>query len=493
MGHQQALERTAAPQEPVSARRGAAFSSKVFGYWVVGLDALVVILAGAASAHDLLAYTGHPELLSVYLVAVAAGTAILLFVFKLMHLYEFGQFSQSPAPLRRLVPAVGVSLISLTAVAFALRLDFLDFALARTWLVAWFALTAVGIIVARVALRTAIAGLSRSGRLRRNIAIVGSGEQAARMMQALSSGREPWNNMVGVFDDRRVPRGDELVPRTPPGSIDDLVDLVRNNMVDDIVVALPWAANTRLIELVTRLDDLPVEIYIGSDLASFVFPRSTLGWLSGVAVLDVVKNPLAGWRAVAKAIEDKILASCMILVLSPIMATVALAIRLDSPGPILFRQPRFGLNNHIFHVYKFRSMYHNRPPEAGTPQAKRGDPRITRVGAIIRRTSLDELPQLFNVLEGTMSLVGPRPHAVDHNKYYGGVIESYFARHRMKPGITGWAQVNGLRGETDRPEKMKARVQYDLEYIENWSLWLDVKIIAKTVAIVLFKGQDTAY
>ena len=492
MGHQQALERASTPQGAAAVRRGAAFSSKVFGYWVVGLDALVTLLAGAASAHDLLAYTGHPELLNVYLVAVAGGTAVLLFVFKLMHLYEFGQFSQAAAPLRRLVPAMVVSLFTLTAIAFALRLDFLDFAYARTWLGAWFALTLVGVVVARVALRTAIASLSRSGRLRRNIAIVGSGEQAARMMQALNGGREPWNNLVGIYDDRREHRDGDAVPRTPAHSIDDLIELVRNNMVDDIVVALPWAANTRLIELVTRLDDLPVEIHIGSDLASFVFPRSTLGWLSGVAVLDVVKNPLAGWRAILKIIEDKVLATLMIILLSPLLAAIALAVRLNSPGPILFRQPRFGLNNQIFHVYKFRSMYHGRPPEIGTPQAKRNDPRITRVGAVIRKTSLDELPQLFNVLEGTMSLVGPRPHAVDHNEYYGGVIDSYFARHRMKPGITGWAQVNGLRGETDVPEKMKARVQFDLEYIENWSLWLDLKIIARTAKIVLFQ-QDTAY
>ena len=475
----------------VAPRKGAAFSSKVFGYWVVGLDAIVTVLAGAASAHDLLAYTGHPELLNIYFVAVAGGTGILLFVFRMMRLYEFGQFSQAAAPLRRLVPAMGVSLFSLIAISFALRLDYLDFPLARTWLAAWFALTGVGIVVARVALRTAISSLSRSGRLRRNIAIVGSGEQAARMMQALSGGREPWNNLVGIFDDRLTRREGDAVPKAPARSIDELIELVRNNLVDDIVVAFPWAANTRLIELVTRLDDLPVEIHIGSDLASFVFPRSTLGWLSGVAVLDVVKNPLAGWRAVLKAAEDKILATLMIIVFSPVLAAIALAVKLNSPGPILFRQPRYGLNNQIFHVYKFRSMYHGRPPEVGTPQATRNDPRITRVGAIIRKTSLDELPQLFNVLEGTMSLVGPRPHAVDHNKYYGGVIESYFARHRMKPGITGWAQVNGLRGETDVPDKMKARVQYDLEYIENWSLWLDLRIIAQTAKIVLF--QDTAY
>jgi len=166
-----------------------------------------------------------------------------------------------------------------------------------------------------------------------------------------------------------------------------------------------------------------------------------------------------------------------------------MAIRLDSKGPILYRQPRYGFNNQVFDVYKFRSMYVDRPPETGVPQATRDDPRITRVGRFIRRTSLDELPQLFNVLEGKMSLVGPRPHAVAHNEEYARIIAGYFARHRVKPGITGWAQVNGLRGETDTPEKMAARVRYDVYYIENWSLMFDFIILVRT-AIVGFINKN---
>jgi Undecaprenyl-phosphate glucose phosphotransferase len=474
-----------------SERRGTAFSSKKLGQWLMASDIAVAILAGGASAHDLLSYIGHTELLSMYFVAIAGGTAILVLVFKMMGLYDFSHVSQTTPPLRRLILATAISMFALTAISFGLRLDFMDFPYARTWLGVWFSLTGVGIIVARVAVRTAIVSMSRSGRLRRNVAIIGGGQQAARIYEALAGQSEPWNHVVGVFDDRAERRNPDAMPHPRSGSIRNLIECVRMNMVDDIVVALPWSANSRLIELVTLLDDLPVDIHLGSDLAYFAFPSSNVGSLSGVAVLDVVQNPLTGWRAILKSIEDKVVSSVALVVLSPLLLAVAMAVRFTSPGPILFRQSRYGFNNQIFHVLKFRSMYHNRPPETGTPQATKNDPRITPVGRFIRRTSLDELPQLFNVLEGTMSLVGPRPHAVDHNELYGGVIESYFARHRMKPGITGWAQVNGLRGETDTPEKMQARVKFDLEYIAKWSLWLDLKIILKTAMIVLF--QKSAY
>ncbi|KAF0109630.1 MAG: sugar transferase, partial [Rhodospirillaceae bacterium] len=247
----------------------------------------------------------------------------------------------------------------------------------------------------------------------------------------------------------------------------------------------------RIVEIVRRLDELPVNVHLSSDLVAFTLPRAHFTSFSGIPVLEVIQKPLTGWRIVVKNIEDKIIATVLIMLLSPVLALTALVVRLDSPGPVLFCQPRHGFNNQVLHVYKFRSMYHNRPSEEETPQATRDDPRVTRVGAFIRRTSLDELPQLFNVLEGTMSLVGPRPHAVSHNRFYGELIERYFARHKVKPGITGWAQINGLRGETETQDKMQARVEYDIYYIDNWSLWFDLKIIVKTAKVVLF--QETAY
>jgi putative colanic acid biosynthesis UDP-glucose lipid carrier transferase len=192
---------------------------------------------------------------------------------------------------------------------------------------------------------------------------------------------------------------------------------------------------------------------------------------------------------VIKTLEDRIFAGVTLVLIAPLLAAIAIAIKVDSPGPVFFRQDRLGLNNRAFRIWKFRTMYHAEVPEANVRQATVNDPRVTAIGRFLRRTSLDELPQLFNVLGGTMSLVGPRPHALSHNEEYGSQVRHYFARHKVKPGITGWAQVNGLRGETEEVEKMEARVQYDIEYVDNWSLALDFWILLLTVAVVLFQKE----
>jgi putative colanic acid biosynthesis UDP-glucose lipid carrier transferase len=193
---------------------------------------------------------------------------------------------------------------------------------------------------------------------------------------------------------------------------------------------------------------------------------------------------MSGWGGAVKWIEDKVLATMLLVGLAPLMAAIAVAIKMDSPGPVLFRQRRYGFNNEDIEVLKFRTMYHFRPPEVGFVQATRDDPRVTRLGALLRKSSLDELPQLFNVLGGSMSLIGPRPHAIAHNEQFVPLVASYDARHKVKPGITGWAQVNGFRGETDNIEKMRARVEHDIYYIENWSLWFDLKILILTALVV---------
>jgi putative colanic acid biosynthesis UDP-glucose lipid carrier transferase len=193
---------------------------------------------------------------------------------------------------------------------------------------------------------------------------------------------------------------------------------------------------------------------------------------------------MSGWGGAVKWIEDKVLATMLLVGLAPLMAAIAVAIKMDSPGPVLFRQRRYGFNNEDIEVLKFRTMYHFRPPEVGFVQATRDDPRVTRLGALLRKSSLDELPQLLNVLGGSMSLIGPRPHAIAHNEQFVPLVASYDARHKVKPGITGWAQVNGFRGETDNIEKMRARVEHDIYYIENWSLWFDLKILILTALVV---------
>jgi Undecaprenyl-phosphate glucose phosphotransferase len=246
------------------------------------------------------------------------------------------------------------------------------------------------------------------------------------------------------------------------------------------------AASPTVGEVVRRLATFPTNVHICTGFLRDAFPRQEPMLLFGYPVLTICRRPLAGWERVVKRAEDLILGVVLLLFLSPLMLACAIAIKLDGPGPILFRQKRLGFNNTVFEILKFRTMTPWSGPETEVPQATRDDARVTRVGRLLRRTSLDELPQLFNVLRGNMSLVGPRPHAVPHNVHYTGLIGGYLGRHRVHPGITGWAQVNGLRGETETLEKMQLRVDYDMAYIENWSLLLDLKILFKTVLVCLY-------
>jgi putative colanic acid biosynthesis UDP-glucose lipid carrier transferase len=272
------------------------------------------------------------------------------------------------------------------------------------------------------------------------------------------------------------------------GTVDDLLAFARRDRVDTIVIALPWLSSDRIETCIDKLRTIPANIELCPDILRLHVPFRGVADVVGLPMIKVFDRPLSGWSYFVKAAEDRLLAALLIILTLPLFLTLALLVRIDSPGPVFFRQQRFGFNNDVFTVLKFRTMYHGRPPEDGVPQARRGDPRVTRVGAILRRHSLDELPQLFNVLRGEMSIVGPRPHAVAHNQAYAPIIDGYLARHRVKPGITGWAQIHGLRGETDAPEKMAARIRHDLYYIDNWSLLLDLRIIVTTL-FVGFSGR----
>ena len=238
----------------------------------------------------------------------------------------------------------------------------------------------------------------------------------------------------------------------------------------------------------TRLALTPVKVRLAPDLAAFTYARRPVVILGDVPVMTLFDRPIGGLSALVKAVEDKLLTMIILAMIWPVLLVVAIAIKLDSPGPILFRQPREGFNNRTFDCFKFRSMYHNQLEFKNINQATRDDPRVTRVGRFLRRSSLDELPQLFNVLLGDMSLVGPRPHAPSTRaggRLFSDVVQSYAARHKVKPGITGWAQVCGWRGETDTEEKLIKRFEHDLYYIDNWSIWLDFYILIRTVGAVL--------
>ncbi|MFO1120381.1 MAG: undecaprenyl-phosphate glucose phosphotransferase, partial [Rhodospirillales bacterium] len=350
----------------------------------------------------------------------------------------------------------------------------------QLWFFASFLTSSVLIFTLRGGAKILIRQLASAGVLVRNVAIVGASGQAQHLVSRLRLEDAPWKRVVGIFDDRRTRISREVSGYPVLGSLDDLVRYVRSGKVHDVVITLPWSADDRLVSIIGKLRALPVHIYLGSDLIGYHFPRHREQMLEGVPVLEIASAPLTGWSGLIKIVEDRAVALGTITLLSPLLLLIAVAIRLNSPGPILFRQKRYGLNNQEIVVYKFRSMYHKRPREEGVRQATKNDPRVTTIGRILRSTSLDELPQLFNVLQGNMSMVGPRPHAVEHNEQYAQLIGGYHGRHKVKPGITGWAQINGFRGETDTVDKMRARVEHDIFYIENWSLWFDFKIMILT-------------
>jgi len=336
--------------------------------------------------------------------------------------------------------------------------------------------------------RTHVRSLQASGAFGRTVAIVGAGEPGRRLVEHLSIAHDPSIRLIGVYDDRRtrVPATVGSVPVL--GTVDDLIERARRDHLDTIVVALPWSSTDRVSACLEKLRMIPADVQLCPDVLRLGSPFRGVTSTSGVPMIRVYDRPLSGWSYFIKAAEDRVVAAILLILALPLFVGIALMIKLDSPGPVFFRQSRQGFNSNVFTVWKFRTMHHDRPDEPTVPQATRDDRCVTRLGALLRRHSLDELPQLFNVLKGEMSIVGPRPHAVVHNQSYAPIINGYLARHRVKPGITGWAQVNGLRGKTQVPEKMAARVQHDLYYIDNWSLLFDLRIMAQT-ALVGFSGK----
>ncbi len=380
----------------------------------------------------------------------------------------------------------------ITTALFLLTLGFLlktSDDVSRVWAVGWFAAAGALLLVARLAMTIWVRHLKRRGSFNQRVAIFGAGPQGQRLADYILRSDRLTITIIGFFDDRRDGRVPTMAHGIPVlGNLVSLVDTIRAGRVDQVIVALPWSAETRLQQVVSHLALTPVRIRLAPDLASFVFARRPVVLLDELPVMTLFERPISGLDAWTKAAEDRILAALALTLFAIPMLLIALAIRLDSPGPIFFRQPREGFNNRPFRVYKFRSMYHNRAQHTEITQASRRDPRVTRVGAILRRTSLDELPQLLNVMQGEMSLVGPRPHAPSTRaggRLFSDVLSSYAARHKVKPGITGWAQVCGWRGETDTEDKLIKRFEHDLYYIENWSIWFDFYVLARTVVALV--------
>jgi Undecaprenyl-phosphate glucose phosphotransferase len=326
---------------------------------------------------------------------------------------------------------------------------------------------------------------TNKGYLTLRTVIVGGGKAGADVINELKRQKNLGIHIVGLFDDRGDSRsGSEIAGEPKLGSVDDLVEFGRRTRVDLVVFALPISAEGRILEMLKKLWVLPVDIRIAAHSAKLRFRPRSYSYIGSVPVIDVADRPIADWDVVMKWLFDKVVGTLMLIALSPVMALTALAIKIDSRGPVLFKQKRYGFNNDLIEVYKFRSMKVEDSDATAAKLVTKGDPRVTRIGRFIRKTSLDELPQLFNVVfKGNLSLVGPRPHAVNakaEERRYDEAVDGYFARHRVKPGLTGWAQINGWRGETDTHEKIQNRVEHDLYYIENWSVLLDLYILLRT-------------
>jgi putative colanic acid biosysnthesis UDP-glucose lipid carrier transferase len=409
----------------------------------------------------------------------------------LMHFSGLYRFEVGAQPFRYLIPiavSFATAVLFLLAAAFSIKVSE-DFS--RLW-VGSFAVTSVTFVFsARVLVSFAFSSLLGKQLLRRNLAVVGDGEQTVRFMQRLRRDRSHPVAINGVFLDSP----ERLIAGLNPeltgafrlgGDLDALVREARSGAIDDVVIALPWSEDDRVMAIVSKLRELPVNIYLASDLIGFRTDfRSPPGHFGTLPVVQLVGKPMSGWDSVLKSVEDLVLSIILLVGLFPLLVLIALAIKLDSRGPVFFKQKRLGFNNQVIYVYKFRSMHPDGGTGGRTLQATKQDPRITRVGRFLRRWSLDELPQLFNVLNGTMSLVGPRPHALDHNEEFARQVRGYFARHRVKPGITGLAQVKGYRGETDTREKLEGRVRNDIFYVDNWSLSFDIQILLRTLVICL--------
>lgn len=414
----------------------------------------------------------------------AAGVAIGLFLLagEARRLYASWRLQSLDEEFGSVMVVWGITCAALIVIAFLFKVSG---SYSRIATVAWFLCTPAFLLGSRLAIRVALRAARKSGRNSRSVAIAGMSPLAEQIIGNLRQHATFGLKIVGIFDDRSLGRlafdgGD---PSVCAGSLDDLMERARQGEIDYVFIALPLRAEKRISDLVNRLADTTASVYVIPDLFIFDLMRARMTMLGGMPAVSVYESPFDGLNGYLKRLEDLVLGGIFLAVAAAPMLVIALAVKMTTRGPVFFKQRRYGLNGRVVNVLKFRTMTTADDGDK-VMQATAGDARVTPIGRFLRRSSLDELPQLLNVITGEMSLVGPRPHAVAHNEEYRGLIHGYMLRHKVKPGITGWAQVNGWRGETDTLEKMQGRVQHDLEYVQNWSLWLDVKILWRTVHAV---------
>ncbi|MEH6455784.1 MAG: undecaprenyl-phosphate glucose phosphotransferase [Cocleimonas sp.] len=413
-----------------------------------------------------------------YIIAGLSAVVIFGLVGRFTEIYT----SWSGRPLRdeffRITVAWLLTFLTLVFIAFVTKTTE---QFSRVVLVAWLIATPLLLISARFLLRQIFAHLRRLGVNNRKVAIVGMTQNGLNFARDLENRPEFGYHVVGFYDDRKERIHSEVLDHySHLGDFEDLIVSARNGEWDQIYIALPVEARKRMLNLLNQLSDSATPIRLLPDYFTTNLLQSKFIEIADNPVLCIYDSPFSADHALIKRLEDLFFGTIILTLISPVLMVIAAAVKLTSPGPILFKQNRYGQNGEKIRVWKFRTMTVCEDDDDVT-QATRGDIRYTKIGEFLRKTSLDELPQFYNVLQGRMSIVGPRPHAIAHNEQYRNVIPGYMLRHMIKPGITGWAQVNGWRGETNTVYKMRKRVEFDLEYMREWSLWLDIKIIFLTV------------
>lgn len=443
---------------------------------------LMVIWLGGLVAHWV--RFGLVPVPGLVMLALTFAVMMSTVVFNLGKVYSPGEADNFWAAASRVLAHWALVCLLLIATVFLARVGA---SYSRGWATLWMTISALGLVGVRAVGATFMRRARAGGNLVTRVAIIGGDESGLQLYHYLK--QQGHIELVGVYDDRFARLQQRALEQgvTLLGTAQDFLKRARYESVDCVVINLPWSSEHRVREMVEVLQELAIEVQICPEGLNFVvqsFPllkNSIATTLGGLPMFSVSRRPLDGWGWLIKGIEDGILITLLTPVVLPVCLLIALAIKLDSPGPVLFRQRRKGFNGREFMVYKFRTMRAaDSVPTGVTKATLRDDPRITFVGNILRCTSLDELPQLFNVLRGEMSIIGPRPHAVDHDEQFARIIRQYYSRHRVRPGITGWAQVNGLRGTIEEDAQIRRRVAHDLWYIENWSIFFDLRILLMT-------------
>jgi putative colanic acid biosynthesis UDP-glucose lipid carrier transferase len=453
--------------------------STLFEVLIRALDPILVVATGWIAHY---AYFGSEPMPETYWFVLLGVTVLCIAVFPLVHLYEPQRGMAFVVEVRKLVYAWALVGAFIAVIFFATKSG-AEFS--RVWTILWLVLGLTAQLSIRIALRQVLRYLRHKGLNQRHIAVVGAGSLGREIVERLQAA--PWSgySVRGLYDDDLQLKGSTLHGVQVLGDPSDLARDIDTMGLDQVWIALPLRAEARIRELLTSLQRVSVQISFIPDIHSFHLINHSVSEVAGFPVINLTDSPLAGSKLAFKAIEDFVLSTMLLLILGPLLLILAAGVKLDSRGPILYRQERVTWNGTRFEMFKFRSMPMNTEIETGPVWATPGERRATRFGSFLRRTSLDELPQLVNVLRGEMSLVGPRPERPGFVEKFRAEIPGYMQKHLVKAGITGWAQVNDLRGDTD----LHKRIEYDLFYIENWSIWFDLRILALT-AIRVFRSRN---